>query len=182
MDQEKRRRRWIRGRTEPLLLAVFVGTALLLFNQLRHSSLSPTQAAYGGHDDPSFVVAVTARTTNRTAAAADFTSQTHRDSSSIRPRAFTAWNHSHSPLPCEPLDNHWQAAHVQTSPASAGLLLVKTYKTGSSTAAGVTLRMAQQIARKRNLAFEVAADWSTPKARWTLWRKRFRHTHPHKTG
>jgi Sulfotransferase family len=61
-------------------------------------------------------------------------------------------------------------------------MLVKTHKTGSSTAAGVTLRMAQQIARKRNLTFEVAADRTTPRTDWTLCRNRFKHAHTHKMG
>jgi Sulfotransferase family len=197
MEQKRRRRsRSRRRRTEPLLLVVFVGTALLLINQLHFATTHPglftftssSQAANGDYDPspsssaigPSKVAARAA--TNRTAAAA-ISPQKH--DSLIRPRAFSAWNHSHAPLPCEPLEDYWQTARVQMSPASVGLLLVKTFKTGSSTAAGVTLRLAQQIARRRNLTFEVA-DRNLPphakKASWTLCKNRVMHAQTHSMG
>jgi Galactose-3-O-sulfotransferase len=191
--EQKRRRRSRRRRTEPLLLAVFVGTALLLINQLHFATTHPglftspsSTAANGDYEpsssalSPSKVVAWAAK--NRTAAAA-ISPQKH--DSLIRPRAFTAWDRARYELPCEPLEDYWQTARVQMSPASTGLMLVKTFKTGSSTAAGVTLRLAQQIARKRNLTLEVADRNHLPprqKASWTLCKNRVMHAPTHTMG
>jgi Sulfotransferase family len=190
--EQKRRRKSRRRRTEPLLLAVFVGTALLLVNQLHFATTHPglftssSTAANGDYEPSTSVVVgpskVAARVAKNRTAAAAISRQKH--DSLIRPRAFTAWDHSHAPLPCEPLEDYWQTARVQMSPASTGLLLVKTFKTGSSTAAGVTLRLAQQIARRRNLTFEVA-DRNLPsrqKASWTLCKNRVMHAQTHSMG
>jgi Sulfotransferase family len=192
MEQKRRRRRKTR-RTEPLLLAVFVGTALLLVNQLHFATTphpghftSSTTAANGDYDPssssvvgPSKIASHAAK--NRTAAVAIFP-PTH--DSLIRPRSFAAWDRARSELPCEALEDYWQTARVQMSPASTGLMLVKTLKTGSSTAAGVTLRLAQQIARRRNFTFAVADRDLPPRTRapWTLCKNRVMHAQTHSMG
>ncbi|GKY92930.1 hypothetical protein MPSEU_000262000 [Mayamaea pseudoterrestris] len=63
---------------------------------------------------------------------------------------FPEWNASSLPVPCLPLDHAWKQPATQTSPATTGILFVKTPKTASSTAASVTLRLAYSAAAKRN--------------------------------
>ena len=66
------------------------------------------------------------------------------DLEGIRPRAFLAWP-SNASLPCvEPEDQD----QVQNSSPPTGFLFVKTYKVGGSTAAGVQLRLARNVARR----------------------------------
>jgi hypothetical protein len=67
----------------------------------------------------------------------------------VQARAFDAWPRNR-PLPCEPAEPNWVDYSVQTTPTDHGLLFLKPYKTGSSTASGITLRMSRNIAA-RNL-------------------------------
>jgi hypothetical protein len=72
----------------------------------------------------------------------------------VYPRAFEPWP-PHLALPCFPPDGNmtqdkvWEAPSHK-SPADRGLFYVKTYKTASSTCAGVNLRIARNEARRRH--------------------------------
>lgn len=62
----------------------------------------------------------------------------------VKPRAFPR-----KPVPCiVPPDDRWWNPHVLRTPAHEGLLFVKEMKTGSSTMAGVTIRIARNVARR----------------------------------
>lgn len=63
----------------------------------------------------------------------------------IRVRAFQKW-HPNFELPCFPLEKHWNKGRVQLSPTTTGLLFVKPAKSGSTSAASVTLRIASRLA------------------------------------
>jgi hypothetical protein len=66
----------------------------------------------------------------------------------VRARVFGLWNASRDALPCYEPELDWKKA--QNQPSSTGFLFVKPYKTGSSTAAGVNLRIARNVARRLN--------------------------------
>jgi hypothetical protein len=53
------------------------------------------------------------------------------------------------PLPCYPAERNWVKTSVQLSPTSTGLLFAKPYKTASSTAVGVHLRIATNLGKKQ---------------------------------
>ena len=74
-------------------------------------------------------------------------------SSGVVVRAFPAWPENLS-LPCgkaNPLT--WWKPNVSRSPTKEGILFVKEMKTGSSTVSGITLRIARNIARRKNQNF-----------------------------
>jgi hypothetical protein len=54
-------------------------------------------------------------------------------------------------LPCFPLEPEWSKGITQRSKATNGILFVKPPKTGSSTAASVTLRIASRVGRDRDI-------------------------------
>jgi hypothetical protein len=58
----------------------------------------------------------------------------------VEPRVFPIYPH---PFPCYEPEPDWYLTTVQRSPADTGLLFMKEMKTGSSTMAGVNLRMAK---------------------------------------
>lgn len=68
--------------------------------------------------------------------------------SGVVARAFQPWP-SGQPLPCFPAEKNWQDMNVQFTPANEGLFYLKPYKTGSSTASGVHIRISRNIARRR---------------------------------
>jgi len=62
----------------------------------------------------------------------------------VKPRVFPRRS-----VPCVvPPDEHWWNPQVLRTPAHEGLLFVKEMKTGSSTMAGVTIRIARNVARR----------------------------------
>lgn len=61
-------------------------------------------------------------------------------------RVFERWNTSRDALPCYEPELDWKKE--QNQPSSTGFLFVKPFKTGSSTAAGVNLRIARNVARR----------------------------------
>jgi len=61
-------------------------------------------------------------------------------------------------LPCPPVEQDWTTGSVQRSPATEGILFVKIPKTGSTTAAGVTLRIASSTYRKQQQTTAAAAS------------------------
>lgn len=65
----------------------------------------------------------------------------------VKPRAFEQWPND-TAFPCLPPDDKWWHPLVLRSPAHEGLLFVKEMKTGSSTMAGVTIRIARNMARR----------------------------------
>ena len=69
----------------------------------------------------------------------------------VRARAFEKWDTNIS-IPCLRPEPDWTSQKVQTAPSTTGLLMVKCYKTGSTTAASVMLRIAHNVARARNKA------------------------------
>lgn len=68
----------------------------------------------------------------------------------IHPRPFRLWNNHTLPLPCEPVDQDWNSNARQKVGTTKGFLFVKPLKTGSSTAASVTLRIATLVHRLRH--------------------------------
>ena len=57
---------------------------------------------------------------------------------------YEPWPLRKQPFPCVQADNNWKTVKVQRSPARTGLLYVREMKTGSSTMAGVMLRLAHR--------------------------------------
>jgi hypothetical protein len=76
----------------------------------------------------------------------------------VHARAFEKWNRT---LPCVPAERDWYLR--QQDPTVEGLVFVKPYKTGSSTASGVNLRIARNIARrlKSNNESQIVGDSTT---------------------
>ena len=65
-------------------------------------------------------------------------------------RAFPPWP-DNLPLPCGKSDPLlWSTPSVTRSPAKEGILFAKEMKTGSSTVSGVTIRIARNVARRKN--------------------------------
>jgi hypothetical protein len=80
----------------------------------------------------------------------------------VRARAFRYWNEDRSvemPLPCFEVELNW--AELQCNSSSTGFLFVKPVKTGSSTAAGVNLRIARNVAHRQRRV-NVRATWYDP--------------------
>lgn len=53
-------------------------------------------------------------------------------------------------VPCPMPEENWKDYTTESSPADTGLLFLKPYKTGSSTASGINLRISRNTARRRN--------------------------------
>jgi hypothetical protein len=66
----------------------------------------------------------------------------------VRARAFDPWP-ADKPLPCLEPEPNWFLPQIQRSPAHEGLLFVKELKTGGSTAAGINLRIARNLAKRK---------------------------------
>lgn len=71
-----------------------------------------------------------------------------RNFSGVMARAFAEWPLDR-PLPCYRPEDNWDITAVQFTPARTGFLYLKPYKTGSSTTSGVNLRIARNVARRR---------------------------------
>lgn len=68
----------------------------------------------------------------------------------VQPRAFEPWP-ADLPLPCFPPDNLTLApGGPLETPTKTGFLYLKTYKTASSTTAGIQLRLARNVAQRTN--------------------------------
>lgn len=67
------------------------------------------------------------------------------------PRAFPVYPH---PFPCLPPDEGWLKTSVLRSPTTEGFLFAKEMKAGSSTAAGVAIRVAQKEAMRAGTGWE----------------------------
>lgn len=72
--------------------------------------------------------------------------------SGVLARSFEPWTH---PLPCFEPEEDWQAIDVQNSPAESGFLYVKPYKTGSSTTSGINLRIARNVAVRKEANYGI---------------------------
>lgn len=79
----------------------------------------------------------------------------------VKPRAFPKWSRG---FPCLPPDDHWWHPQILRSPSHEGLLFVKEMKTGSSTVAGIVIRIARNMARRLH------------KGKYRLCKLRFDHT------
>ena len=58
-------------------------------------------------------------------------------------------------VPCFEPESKWKEYTTQMTPTREGFLFLKTYKTGSSTASGIDLRIARNVARRQNTGFDV---------------------------
>ena len=76
------------------------------------------------------------------------------DFGGVRARAFDVWP-KQLPLPCFEPEQNWPLTEVQRSPAREGFLMVKEMKTGSSTAAGLNLRISRNVARRYFPQFKI---------------------------
>jgi hypothetical protein len=74
--------------------------------------------------------------------------------SGVVARAYKPWP-AESPLPCFPAETEWDSMKVQFSPSKKGFLYLKPYKTASSTASGVNLRIARNVARRQKGDIEI---------------------------
>jgi hypothetical protein len=71
---------------------------------------------------------------------------------SLQPRAFPKWTQD---FPCYEPDDEWWEVSVQRSPSRNGFLFMKEMKTGSSTLAGVHLRISKNVALRRNEGYAI---------------------------
>lgn len=69
----------------------------------------------------------------------------------VQPRTFVPWNVVSTPLPCFEPEENWLGIRTGKTPTREGFLYTKIHKTGSSTASGIHLRIASNIARRQNL-------------------------------
>ena len=65
-------------------------------------------------------------------------------------RPFLPWPTLNRTLPCPEPNEDWHDHHVQLTPSDEGIFFQKPYKTGSSTASGVNIRIARNVAQRRN--------------------------------
>ena len=65
----------------------------------------------------------------------------------VQARAFPSWPFT-LPLPCSKPETNWPSTEIQRSPSHEGFLMVREMKTGSSTAVGINLRIARNVARR----------------------------------
>ena len=56
----------------------------------------------------------------------------------------------HKAVTCLPPESKWDTYGTQMTPTNEGLFFLKTFKTGSSTASGIDLRIARNVAKRRN--------------------------------
>jgi hypothetical protein len=92
------------------------------------------------------------------------------DLGGVIPRAFEPWPRD-VPLPCVRPDDKWWHPLVTRTPSHEGFLYMKEMKCGSSTLAGVTLRIARNVARRRTEAGEPWFEGARP-----ICKARFDHT------
>ena len=85
----------------------------------------------------------------------------------IKPRAFEPWPKANA-FPCLEPDLMWYRVVVQRSPAHEGLLYVKEMKTGSSTLAGVNLRIAKAAAERLEKPYKLCKMRFDHTAAWRL--------------
>jgi hypothetical protein len=71
------------------------------------------------------------------------------------PEAVRAFPRLDREFPCFPAEDHWDTLRVQQAPTDHGFLYVKARKAGSSTVAGVAMRIARKVARERHLSTPV---------------------------
>jgi Galactose-3-O-sulfotransferase len=64
----------------------------------------------------------------------------------VTPIVFPKWSVS---VPCYVPEPNWKSAKVQGTPTDIGILYLKTHKTGSSTSAGINLRIARNLAKRQ---------------------------------
>jgi hypothetical protein len=77
----------------------------------------------------------------------------------FEPHVFEPWPND-LPLPCYKPDANWSMWDTQNTPTPEGIFYLKPYKTGSSSASGINLRIA------RNLAKRLGKDYDICKARF----------------
>jgi hypothetical protein len=94
-------------------------------------------------DDDSLAVASSSSSTNLAQAV------TNDDLEGVIPRSFPKWNYKLKDM-CVSPDADWWSVETQRTPAKEGILFVKEMKTGSSTLAGVTIRIARALARRHH--------------------------------
>jgi hypothetical protein len=76
--------------------------------------------------------------------------------SGVKARGFEPWP-ADTPLPCFLPEPDWQMPTVQSTPSRVGFLYLKPFKTGSSTAAGIHLRISRNVARRKQQHLPAAA-------------------------
>mmetsp|Transcript_21188 Transcript_21188/g.38915 ORF Transcript_21188/g.38915 Transcript_21188/m.38915 type:complete len:399 (+) Transcript_21188:14-1210(+) len=74
------------------------------------------------------------------------------DLEGVIPRAFPVFT---DPFPCVEPEKDWAKTSVLRSPASEGFFFMKEMKTGSSTVAGVALRISLNMARRLGRQYEI---------------------------
>ena len=111
----------------------------------------------------------------------DFTNhqqyQTHLGIYNGPQTTWTPWIHE---FPCFPPDPKWWTVSVQRTPANTGLLFVREMKTGSSTLAGVLLRIAFRKGKQQLMGMSSSVDTSNNNNDGVPCRMRIDHSSAHK--
>jgi hypothetical protein len=93
-------------------------------------------------------------------------------------RAFDPWD---KPLPCVEPELNW--ARMQRETSTTGFIFVKPFKTGSSTASGVNLRIARNVARRLGSADDKSSKVNNGNAtsvgEWEICKARSDHVPAH---
>jgi hypothetical protein len=93
-----------------------------------------------------FALPVTEKTRSRSGAADRSSATAVTESDYDGPyKIYSKWT---EPFPCFPAEKSWKAVKTQRSPAHEGLLYTREMKTGSSTLAGVILRLANRKSKE----------------------------------
>jgi hypothetical protein len=82
------------------------------------------------------------------------TPDSSRNINRIVPRAYTQWP-TEIDLPCFEPERNWMKYPITVKPTSDGILYLKPIKVGSSTSAGVNLRIARNVANQQNKSYSI---------------------------
>jgi hypothetical protein len=98
----------------------------------------------------------------------------------VEARPFDPWEENR-PLPCVEPEPNW--ARMQREKSTTGFIFAKPYKTGSSTASGVNLRIARNVARRMSSADDKSSavnnSNSTAAGEWEICKSRSDHVPVH---
>jgi hypothetical protein len=148
------------------LKSILACGALLLIQQLALLSRFHLSAMNGGPRSAERTTRVLSSDETVSSRPPTLTTTEKDDFDGVIPRAFDPWPANMS-LPCFEPEPDWR--YQQETPTNDGLVFIKPYKTGSSTASGINLRMARNIARRRQ-----ASDGDT--TNFQLCKSRFDHS------
>jgi hypothetical protein len=136
-----------RETTKTILIACVVVFVQAFFNMTWRLYEAENSAACGNNQveaSLSNFMATSIRKTSHNATI--FLNLTQTNFGGVQARAFETWGNR--PLPCAQAEKHWMLSKIQRSPAREGFLMAKEMKTGSSSAAGINIRISRNVARR----------------------------------